>query len=347
MKSTDIDLALITESRPLDEVLQVVQTAERAGIQNFWLTEGTKLDLFSVLAVVASNTERIGLGTGIVNIFGRSPLALTQAVNTVLRYMEPERVFNLGLGSSGKQLIEKFYGIPFEKPMARLEEYVRTIDHIFSTGHVPVGEGIYKSQGVAVGTAGRHDGVAPRERVKIFVAGLNPRSVEITGTYADGWLPIWPSKSRGGEAIERLKSAAAAAGRPTPQISAYIYGVISDDPELIQLVRGTLAWYLAANGSVYANMFRRIGYEKEVQEIIDLWQSGDRDGARHIVDQAMLEDVALMGEVAEFGRRVQEFHDAGIDNVILQFPPTTSTHDILAMLAKLEKASTEGGTNSK
>lgn len=337
-KTTDIDLALITESRPLNEVLEVVQAAERAGIRNFWLTEGTQLDLFPVLSVIADRTERIGLGTGIVNTFARTPLALAQAVNTVLRYLGPDRAFNLGLGSSGKALIEKFYGVPFERPMARLEEYVRTIDHIFSTGQVPIGEGIYRSQGVAIGTAGRHNGLAPREQLKIFVAGLTPRSIEITGSYADGWLPIWPSKSRGIDAVEQLKSAARAAGRAAPQVSAYVYGVISDDPDLIQLVRGTLAWYLAANGVVYANMFRRIGYEKEVQEIVDLWQSGDRDAARHIVDQAMLEDVALMGEVPEFERRVQEFHDAGVDNVILQFPPTTPTADILTMLAKLEQA---------
>lgn len=331
--SAGIDLAINTESRPIDEIVLVAQAAERAGIRTLWLTEGTRLDVFSVLAVVADRTEQIGLGTGIVNTFSRTPLALAQSSNTILEILGAERTFALGLGSSGKSLIEKFYGVPFTTPMARLEEYVRTIDHIFSTGSVPGPQQFFQSQGVAVARRGSQ--LADRNRLSVFVAGLSPRSIDITARYADGWLPIWQSKSRGAKAVAELESSARDAGRGRPQICAYIYGVVSDDEALIALVRGTLAWYIAANGTVYANLFERVGYGAEVERITALWRSGDHDAATRAVTREMLEDVSLMGEGADFSRRVTEFTAMGIDRVVLQFPPSLGTEVILSMIDKL------------
>lgn len=333
IKASDIDLALIGDSRSMDDVVQVAQAADRAGIKNFWMTEGTGRDAFSVLTTVALNTERIGLGTGIVNTWSRTPLGIAQATRSVMELMGDRR-FNLGIGSSGKALIEKFHGVGFDRPMARLEEYVRIIDHIFETGRVPGPGKIFATQDVAVGKPGLD--LPARDRLKIYVAGLTPRSIEITGRYADGWLPIWPSKRYGVAAIDALRAAAAGAGRRAPAVSSYVYGVISDDPRLVQLVRGTLAWYIAANGVVYRNMFDRMGYGKEVSAIVDLWNAGDHDGARHIVDQAMLEDVSLFGAPEQFEASLRGFEDADIERVILQFPPTTSTADMLTMIEALE-----------
>lgn len=331
--AADIDLALIGDSRSLDEVIRIASVADRAGVKNFWMTEGTGRDAFAVLTAVALATERIGLGTGIVNTWSRTPTALAQATRTVMELMG-DRTFNLGLGSSGKALIEKFHGVSFQAPMQRLEECVRSIDHIFRTGNVPGPGKVFATRGAAIGRPGID--LPDRQRLKIYVAGLNPRSIQITGRYADGWLPIWPSKTRGVQALEVLTAAATDAGRPVPDISSYVYGVISDDPRLVQLVRGTLAWYIAANGVVYRNLFTRMGYEKEVAEVVELWNAGRRDEARRVVDQAMLEDTALIGDVIEFERSVAEFRSAGVGRVILQFPPTTPIEDILSMMGKLE-----------
>lgn len=313
------------------DLLKVAVAADRVGIKNFWMTEGMGRDAFAQLTELAEGTENIGLGTGIVNTFARTPTATAQAAATVMEVMG-DRTFNLGLGSSGKALIEKFHGVPFDRPMARLEEFVQIIDCIFSTGRVPEPMEIFKTQGIKVGFD-----VPARERLKIFVAGLTPRSIAITGKYADGWLPIWPSKTRQSEELQTLLAAAKEAGRPAPEIAAYIYGVVSDQPDHIQLVRGTLAWYIARNGVVYRHMFERMGYKAEADEICELWDAGKGDEARHVVNQAMLEDTALMGELPEFEKSVGEFHAAGITRPVLRFPEGTPLEDMLGMLAKLER----------
>lgn len=340
--TSDIDLAVIIDSRSRDDLIRIAVEADRIGISNFWVTETMGRDAFSVLTSIALRTNQIGLGTGITNIWARTPSALAQATATVMEVMG-DRTFNLGIGGSGKSLIEKLHGIPFDKPMGRLEEYVRIIDHIFTTGNLPGPMEIFTTQEMPMARAGKREGVGglfgDRDRLKIFVAGLTPRSLATTGKYADGWLPIWPSKSRGVEALETLREAADSVGRPMPDVSSYIYGVISDDPRLIQLVRDTLAFYVAANGVAYQHMFERMGYENEVAEIIDLWQEGKRDEARTVVNQAMLEDTSLIGELPAFEAGIEQFRAAGVERPILQFPPATSTEDIMSMLAKLAPAS--------
>lgn len=327
----ELDMAIGSDGLTRDEIVSVAVAAEHAGLKNFWVTEGTGRDAFSVLTSVALATQRIGLGTGIVNIFARTPTATAQAAASLMELMG-DRTFNLGLGASGKALIEKFHGIPFEHPMARMQEFIQIVDQIFKTGKVPAEGTVFKTQDVKTGVR------ADRSRLKIFVAGLTPRTIQITGEYADGWLPIWPSKSRGMEALATLRSAAEGAGREMPTVAAYIYGVVSDDPKLVQLVRGTLAWYLAANGVAYRNMFNRMGYEREANEICDLWTEGKRDEARQIVNQEMLEDTSLFGDVQQFEQSVQEFRAAGIDRPILRFPEGTPMQDILNMLGKLNQS---------
>lgn len=332
-KPWEMDIAMGGETfADYRDLVKVAVAADRAGIQNFWLTERLGRDAFALLAPIAAATENIGLGTGIVNTFGRTPAMMAQTTATLMEQMG-DRPFNLGIGSSGKQLVEEFHGVPFATPMARLEEYIRILDSIFTTGKTPAGGTIFSTEEIRV-----HFELPDRKRLKIWVGSLTPRSIEITGKYADGWLPVWPSKSRGVEAVTHLEDAAAAAGRPTPEIAAYIYGVVSEREDLVQLLRGTLAWYIGANGVVYHNLFKRLGYEREADEIADLWHAGKRDEARHVVDQAMLEDTVMMGELPEFEAAADAFRAAGMTRPILRFPEGTSLEDTLAMLAKLERS---------
>lgn len=333
MKPWEMDVAIGTDTfGDRSDLLKVAVAADRAGLRNFWITESLGRDAFTALTSIAEVTKTIGLGTGIVNTYARTPTATALAAASVMEIMDG-RTFNLGVGSSGKQLIEKLHGVPFDRPMSRMQEFVQVIDHIFRTGTVPDGGDIFATQGVDVTVP-----LPPREQLKIFIAGLTPRTIEITGGYADGWLPLWPSKTRGVDALETLRAAATAAGRPMPEIAPYIYGVVSGDPAMVQLVRRTLAWYIAANGVAYRHMFERMGYVDETAEICALWEAGDREKARHIVDQAMFDDTTLTGEPEEFERNVEAFRAAGIDRPVLRLPEGLDAQEMVAMIARLERA---------
>jgi alkanesulfonate monooxygenase SsuD/methylene tetrahydromethanopterin reductase-like flavin-dependent oxidoreductase (luciferase family) len=328
----DLDIAIGGNERSRADAVLLARVADGLGIGNLWVTEGTGRDAFSLLTEMALATSRIGLGTGIVNVFGRTPSALAQAAASVLEVMGDRR-FNLGLGTSGKALMQKFHGVPFDRPVSRLREAVQIIDQAFTTGHLPTGGEVFDLGGLPIGIP------LQRDRLRIFVAGLSPKTLEVTGRFADGWLPIWPSIARGAETVETVRAAAREAGRPEPLVAGYLYGGVGSGAEIHDSVRATLAWYVAANGTAYRGLFERYGYEAEVAKICDLWAAGDRESARQVVDEAMLRDTTLMGEPAEFLAAVQRFIDAGIDRPVLRLPKQLSTPACVHMLAALARHS--------
>lgn len=327
----DIDVALGGGDFTRAELVLIARVADRLGVGNLYLTEGTGRDAFVVLTELAMATERIGLGTGIVNVFSRTPSAIAQATASVLEVMG-ERTFNLGLGTSGKLLMRKYHGVEFDRPVSRMREAVRIIDHAFTTGKLPDGGTIFPLAGLPLGVA------APRERLRIYVAGLSDRTLEVTGAHADGWLPIWVSVEHGAEQFAVVADAAARAGRPRPTVSAFLYGGVGDDPRLRQFTRATLAWYVAANGTAYRRLFERYGYTEEMATICDLWAAGERERARAAVPDHLLADTALLGEPAEFLAQVDRFVEAGVDRPVLRLQGQLSAAECVAMLGRLAAA---------
>jgi alkanesulfonate monooxygenase SsuD/methylene tetrahydromethanopterin reductase-like flavin-dependent oxidoreductase (luciferase family) len=324
----DIDIGLGGTDFTREELVLIAQVADELGVGSIFVTEGTGRDAFSVLNEMALRTKRVGLGTGIVNVFSRTPSALAQSTASVMELMG-DRTFNLGLGTSGKLLMQKYHGVPFDRPVSRMSETVRIIDHAFRTGSLPDGGDIFPLAGLPLGIS------APRDRLKIYVAGLSERTLEVTGRYADGWLPIWPSIKYGSALFDVLEAAAESVGRSRPVVSAYLYGGVGNSPELRQQVRATMAWYLAANGTAYRHLFERYGYRDEVALICDLWSSGDREAARRSVPDALLEDTALVGEPADFFRNVDRFIQAGVDRPVLRLLGQLSAAQCVEMLANL------------
>lgn len=329
----DLDVSIGGNERPRKESVLIARAADEMGIGNLWITEGTGRDAFSLLTEIALATERVGLGTGIVNVFSRTPTALVQATATVMEVME-ERRFNLGLGTSGKALMQQYHGMPFDRPVTRLREAVRIIDEAFTTGRLPRGGDVFDLGGLEVGVP------VSRDRLRIYVAGLSPKTLDLTGRYADGWLPIWPSAARGQEPLEAVQAAARSVGRKPPLVSGYLYGAVGSGDDVEKHVRATLAWYVAANGTAYRGLFERYGYGDQAKRICDLWDAGDREAARRSVDDELLRDTTLLGEPDEFFNSVQRFIDAGIDRPVFRLPKQLSTARCLEMLARLAQAGT-------
>lgn len=327
-----VDVALGVSDLPIAELRDVARTADELGYGCLWLAEGVGPDIFSVLTQLAVVTERIDLGTGIVNVFSRTPTTIALAADTVLSALGRRRL-HLGVGASGKALIEKFHGVAHERPLARVRDAVRVVDSVFTTGRLPDGLDTLRAEaGVRVPIT------SSRDRLQIYVASLGPVGVRATGQLAEGWLPIWLSASRGRSRLAILEEAAAAAGRPRPEVAAYLYTAVSHDDAVIDHVRATLAWYVAANGTAYARLLREDGQPELVQTICERWHRGDRAGARRAIEDEVLHDRALVGGPEAVAAGIRRFRDAGVDRPVLRLPHQLSAGDVIHMLRDLARA---------
>jgi alkanesulfonate monooxygenase SsuD/methylene tetrahydromethanopterin reductase-like flavin-dependent oxidoreductase (luciferase family) len=325
----DIDISVGGMDFSRADLVLIARVADELGVGTLFLTEAAGRDSFSVLAELAVRTTRIGLGTGIVNVFSRTPTAIASATATVMETMG-DRPFSLGLGTSGKQLMQKYHGVDFSRPVSRLAETVSIIDHAFRTGSLPEGGDMFALAGLPLGLK-----LPPREQLTIYVAGLSDRTLEITGQRADGWMPIWVSASHGADLARLVLDAATRAGRPRPRIAAVSYGGVGEHPELVRHVKATLAWYVAANGTAYRRLFERYGYGDEVARICQLWSGGQRDQAREAVPDHLLRDTTLLGRPEEFFARVDRLRTIGVDRPILRIQGQLTAAQTIDMLARL------------
>jgi len=325
---SDIDIAIGGTDFSRAELMFIARAADHFGVGTIYVTEGVGRDVFSVLGQMATVTERVGLGTGIVNIFSRTPTALAQHAASVMELMG-QRPFVLGLGTSGRALMEKYHGVPFSRPVTRMAETVQIIDHAFRTGRLPDGGDVFPLAGLPLGID------VDRSQLQIYVAGLSDATLKVTGQYADGWLPIWVSIAHGRELAAVVDAAAADAGRPRPTVAAYLYGGVGDSDSLVSYVKSTLAWYVAANGTAYRRLFERYGYSEDMELICGLWSSGDRVRARREVPDRLLRDTALMGSPEAFLHQVGRFTAAGVDRPVLRLQGQLTATECVAMLANL------------
>ncbi|HYZ00752.1 MAG TPA: LLM class flavin-dependent oxidoreductase, partial [Candidatus Binatia bacterium] len=283
----DVHVALAGGER--SGLVDLAVEAERLGFGGVWVAEAVGRDAFSLLTEIALRTRRVALGTGIVNIYGRSPTVLAQAAGS-LAECASGRTVNLGLGTASRILIEGAHGVPFERPFTRMRETLGIVRQALSGEPVRAHGEVFDVQRLQLGIPGR-------ERVSLFVAGLSPQMLRITGEEADGWLPIWPSRRAFQDVLAReVSDAAAGAGRLPPEVAAYVHTYVGEDEEpALASLRRSLAWYMVNAGSAYENLFRRYGYDEVVDRVIAAWRAGDREGARAAIPADVIRDLCLDG----------------------------------------------------
>ena len=166
-----------------DQACSRVRLAEEAGVDTVWVAEAWGRDCFTILTLLARETKRITLGTGIVNCYSRTPAALAQHFATLDEFSGGRMV--IGLGTSGHRVIEHFHGVPFQPSLTRLREYVEIIRMILA------GEPLkYQGKLFRLERGFRLRFPPVRSQIPIFIASLTPKSVRQTAQIADGWMPV-------------------------------------------------------------------------------------------------------------------------------------------------------------
>jgi F420-dependent oxidoreductase-like protein len=316
-----------------------VVEAERLGVDCVWSAESWGHDAVTPLAFVAARTSRIRLGSGIMQAGTRTP-ALVAMTAMSLASMSGGR-FMLGLGVSGPQVIEGWHGLRFERPVQRMREIVEIVRMACRGERLSYRGKIYElplpgGEGKALRTAAR-----PQPDIPIYLATLSPKSLEMTGEVADGWLgtSFMPEHAR--VFFDPLEAGAARAGRALRDLDLQAGGFVAfgDDVERLILPRKPgLAFSLGAMGSrqhnFYNDAYRRAGYADAAVEVQRLWLDGRREDAAARVPDELVLKTSLLGTEAMVKERVRAYRDAGVTT--LRVEPDGATLDArLATLGRL------------
>jgi F420-dependent oxidoreductase-like protein len=299
-----------------DEIIDFAQLAEGLGYDSIWVPEMWGRDAFSIISVIALNTKRIKLGTGIVSVYSRTPAIIAQTIAT-LDEISGGRMM-LGLGTSGPAVIEDWHGVKYEKPLRRTQEYVEIIRQVIGGGRVNYHGEIFKLKKF------RLQFKPIRENIPIYIASTGPKNIRLTGEIADGWIPFLVPIQSLEETIERLHSGARESGRDPERIKIcpYLPALVSEDVDLsIKLVKEYIAFYVGSMGTYYYNLMNRYGFGTEAESITSAIKKGRKSEAIESVSDTLLNSVSIVGSSYEGKIKVGEFINAGADFPIIIFPP--------------------------
>jgi F420-dependent oxidoreductase-like protein len=314
--------------------------AERLGVDSAWTAETWDYDGATPLAYLAAKTTRLRLGTGILQVGARTP-ALTAMTAMALASLSGDR-FLLGLGVSGPQVIEGWHGVRFARPLQRLRETVEIVRKVTHGERLVYHGEVYQvplpnGEGKALTSS-----APPRPGLPVYLATLGPKSLELTGELADGWLGTSFIPEHASLFFDPIAAGAAQAGRTIADIDLQVAaGVVafSDDVEsLIAPRKPGLAFTLGAMGSrqhnFYNDVFQRAGYADVALEVQDLWFQKRREAAAARIPDELVLKTNLIGTDEMVRERLRVHRRAGVNT--LQVNPDGQTLDErLATLARL------------
>jgi F420-dependent oxidoreductase-like protein len=329
--------------RDRDAAVRYVVEAERLGVDSVWTSEAWGADAVTPLAYLAARTQRIKLGTSIMQVGSRSP-ALIAMTAASLAALSDDR-FILGLGASGPQVMEGWHGVRFDPPLTRLRETVEIIRMAFSGQRVRYAGKLYQlplpaSEGRALRLAAE-----PRTTpVPIYLATLGPRSLELTGAIADGWIASSFMPDHAEAFFEPMRRGAERAGRSFDAIDRVAGGVVAFDDDLDRLIaprKPGFAFEIGAMGSprqnFYKEAYRRQGYASIVERVQALWLDGRRDEAAALIPDEFVLQANLLGTEQMVKQRLRTYRDAGVTTLHVSPDGATLEHrlDTLASLVAL------------
>lgn len=309
--------------RPFAEVVAFARAAEECGYEAIFVPEAWGRDAFVTLGALARVTERIGLGTAIVNVYSRTPALLAMAAVTLDELSGGRAI--LGLGTSGQRVIEGWHGVPMARPLRRLRETTEAVRAIVGgSRHGYTGETLSVAPGFAVTLA------RPRDRIPIFHASLTPRAIRQCAEVADGWLPYFASPETLRADLSTIEETLGRAGRERASftVTPFLPVLVSDDEAAARAVlKRHLAFYIGGMGRFYRETVARHGFADAAEEIRGLWDARERDAAALAVTDELLDAFAIVGDAARCRARLDDYRAAGADLPVIALPGDVTLAD--------------------
>jgi F420-dependent oxidoreductase-like protein len=296
--------------------LRAAQLADELGYDSFWVPEAWGYEIFSLLTEMAVTTKRIKLGTGIVNVYSRSPGLLAMHTATLDEISEGR--FILGVGTSGQRVIEGFHGRPFQKPLTQVRDVIRVVRTLLAGGKLSDA-----GAELAAYRPFKLEMTPVRADVPIYVAALKQKAIESIGELADGWIPtFWPYE-RLVEGREWIAAGAARAGRdPAKIVTAPFTTVLPLGLDAgSMMARKIIAFYIGGMGDYYIELLSRFGFEDDCKRVAELYQNREtRAQAAEAVPERMIEALTISGDPQACIEELKRRRSFGIDLPILNLP---------------------------
>ncbi|MBT4489548.1 MAG: LLM class flavin-dependent oxidoreductase [Rhodospirillaceae bacterium] len=320
-------------------MVDYIQQAEKVGVSYAWSAEAWGQDAVTALAYLGAVTEKIKLGTGIMQISARTP-SMTAMTALSLANLTKGR-FILGLGVSGPQVVEGLQGVSYKAPLGRLRETVDIVRMAFKGDKIRY-EGKHFTLPLpdGEGKAIRLD--HPPRDIPIYLATLGPKSLEYTGQAADGWLGTSFSPDHAGAHMDHLQKGAQAAGRSLSDMdlhSSCNVAIGENVEEMIDALRPGVAFSMGAMGSektnFYNDAFKRAGYTDDALAIQRLWKDGKRQEAADRVPDEMVTEFGAIGTADMVRKRFETYRDAGINALTLRMDNSLPIDQRIANLEQI------------
>jgi F420-dependent oxidoreductase-like protein len=309
-----------------------IAAAEELGFDSLWTSEAYGSDAITPLAWWGPKTSKLKLGTAIMQMSARTPAATAMAALT-LDHLSGGR-FICGIGASGPQVVEGWYGQPFPRPLERTREYVEIMRRVWARQEPVRFEGKHYTLphpgGMGLGKPLKSTVHPLRADIPVYLAAEGPKNVALAAEIADGWIPLWFSPKSDGFYRKALAEGFARRGNGA---SADNFDVVSMVPMIVHadaeaaanMVRPQLALYIGGMGArgqnFHYDVIARLGYEDECAHIQDLYLAGKRAEAMAAIPRQLIEDVALVGPPEKIREELPAWKATCLKTILVGGPP--------------------------
>lgn len=317
-------------AKPPTDHATLVAAAEEAGFDTVFTAEAWGSDAYTPLAWWGRETTRMRLGTSVIQMSARTPTACAMAALTLDHLSGGRHI--LGLGVSGPQVVEGWYGQKFPKPLARTREYIDILRKVWAREAPVTSDGPHYPLPLSgEGTTGLGKPLKPithplRADIPVMLGAEGPKNVALAAEIADGWLPIFYSPRISGMYNEWLDEGFARAGarrtRETFEICATAQIIVTDDrPMVMEMMKPHLALYMGGMGSedtnFHAEVYRRMGYSEVVDDVTKLFRSDRKDEAAKAIPDELVDDSAIVGNLDYVKDQIKAWEASGVTMMVV------------------------------
>jgi F420-dependent oxidoreductase-like protein len=296
--------------------VQAAQLADELGYHSFWVPEAWGYEIFTVLTEMAVKTKRIQLGTGIINVYSRTPGLIAMSAATLDEISEGR--FILGVGTSGKNVIEGFHGRPFDKPLSQVRDVVKVTRALLAG----------QKQSDAGATLAQYrpfklEMKPLRPTIPIYIAALKQKAIEQIGECADGWIPTFWPYDKLAEGRAWIAAGAARAGRDASKIvtAPFTTALPLGGSAGTTMAKQIISFYIGGMGEYYIELLTRFGFGEDCKKIAGLYQDkATRAQAADAVTDAMIEALTITGDPAHCLEELRRRRRFGVELPILNLP---------------------------
>jgi F420-dependent oxidoreductase-like protein len=331
-------------AQPPVNAAELVAAAEDAGFDAVFTAEAWGSDAYTPLAWWGASTRRLRLGTSVVQLSARTPTACAMAALTLDHLSGGRHV--LGLGVSGPQVVEGWYGQKFPKPLARTREYIDILRQVWAREAPVTSAGPHYPLPLSgAGTTGLGKALKPithplRADIPLMLGAEGPKNVALAAEIADGWLPIFYSPRLAGMYNEWLDEGFARPGarrtRDDFEVCATAQIYLTDDrASVLAGLKPVTALYMGGMGSedtnFHAEVYRRMGYGELVDEVTALFRGGRKEEAAAAIPDEVISESTLIGDADSVREQIRTWEAAGVTTLLVTAGSAQQIRDIATL----------------